>query len=59
MAKWQKCEFGKTCGKYLGHVVENGTVYTDPDKISAVQTWEKPENINEVRQFMGLASYYA
>ena len=58
MAKRQKCEFGKTCIKYLGHVVENGTVYTDPDKTSAVQTWLKPENIKEVQQFMGLANYY-
>ena len=59
MAKWQKCEFGKTCVKYLGHVVENGTVYTDPDKVSAVRTWPKPQNVKEVQQFMGLANYYA
>ena len=59
MAKWQKCEFSKTCVKYLGHVVENGMVYAEPDKVSAVQTWPKPENVNEVQQFMGLANYYA
>ena len=39
MAKQQKCEFGKTCIKYLGHVVENRTVYADPDKVSMLQTW--------------------
>ena len=33
-------------------------VCADPDKVSAVQTWSKPENIKEVQQFMGLASYY-
>ena len=59
MAKWQKYEFGKTCVKYLGHVVEIGTVYADPDKVSAVRTWPKPENVKEVQQFMGLANYYA
>ena len=59
MAKRQKCKFGKTRIKYLGHVVENGMVYADPDKVSAVQTWPKPENIKEVQQFMGLAYYYA
>ena len=59
MAKRQKCEFGKTCIKYLGHLVENGMVYADPDKVSAVQTWPKPENLKEVQQFMGLANYYA
>ena len=34
-------------------------MYADPDKISMVQTWPKPENIKEVQQFMGLANYYA
>ena len=48
----------KTHIKYLGHVVENGMVHADPDKVSAVQTWPKPENIKEVQQFMGLANYY-
>ena len=59
MAKRQKCEFGKTRVKYLDHVVENGTVYTDPEKVSTVQIWPKPETIKEVEQFMGLANYYA
>ena len=34
-------------------------VYADPDKVSAVRTWPKPENVKEVQQFMGLANYYA
>ena len=34
-------------------------MYADPDKIGAVQTWPKPENVKEVQQFMGLANYYA
>ena len=59
MAEWHKCEFGKTCIKYLGHIVENRTVYTDPDKVSVVQSWPKPKNVKEVQQFMGLANYYA
>ena len=59
MTKHWKCEFGKTHNKYLGHVVENRTVYADPDKVSTVRTWPKPENVKEVQQFMGLANYYA
>ena len=47
-AKRQKCEFGKSRVKYLGHVVENGTVYADPDKVAAVRTWPKPQNVKEV-----------
>ena len=43
----------------MGHVVENGTVYADPDKVAAVRTWPKPTTVKEVQQFMGLANYYA
>ena len=59
MAKRQKCELGRSCVKYLGHVVENGIVYADADKVAAVRTWPKPTNVKEVQQFMGLANYYA
>ena len=45
--------------KYLGHAIENGTVYANHDKVAAVRTWPKPTNIKEVQQFMGLANYYA
>ena len=44
--------------KFLGYVIKNRMVYTNPDKVSMVQTWPKPENIKEVEQFMGLADYY-
>ena len=59
MAKCQKCEFGRSHAKYLRHVIENGIVYADPDKVTAVRTWPKPTNVKEVKQFMGLANYYA
>ena len=55
----KKCEFGRSYVKYLGHVVENGTVYADPDKVAAVRTWPKPTDFKEVQQFMGLVNYYA
>ena len=59
MAKCQKCKFGRSRIKYLGHAVENGIVYADPDKVAAVRTWPKLTNVKEVQQFMGLANYYA
>ena len=56
MARCQKCEFGRSRVKYLGHVIENGTVYADPDKVAVVRTWPKPTNVKEVQQFMNLAN---
>ena len=35
-AKQCKCEFGKRSVKYLGHIVENGTIRVHLDKVAAV-----------------------
>ena len=57
-AKQQKCEFGKRGVKYLDHMVENGTIHVDLDKVAAVQTWPAPTCVKEVQQFLGQANYY-
>ena len=57
-AKWRKCEFGKRSVKYLGHIIENGTIRVDLDKVAAVQTWPAPTFVKEVQQFLDLANYY-
>ena len=44
-AKLKKCEFGKPCIKYLGHVVSSGEVHVDQDKVDAVANWEAPTDI--------------
>lgn len=43
---------------YLGHIVSARGVATDPQKIQKVVGWTTPQNISEVRQFIGLTSYY-
>ncbi|XP_037834631.1 uncharacterized protein LOC112450568 [Kryptolebias marmoratus] len=43
---------------FLGHKVSAEGVATDPQKIQRVQEWPTPRNVREVRQFVGLASYY-
>jgi hypothetical protein len=37
--KGKKCELFKTEIKYLGFVVSNGGIKTDPDKVSVVKNW--------------------
>ena len=44
--------------KYLGHVVSEKGVSTDPDKIKAVTEWPQPTTVTEVRSFLGFVSYY-
>ena len=57
-AKQGKCAFGKHSVKYRGHIVENGTIRVDLDKVAAVQTWPAPTCVKEIQQFLGLANYY-
>ena len=44
--------------QYLGHVVSNEGVSTDPDKIKSVTYWPQPTTVTEVRSFLGFVSYY-
>ncbi|MCG8044577.1 MAG: RNase H-like domain-containing protein [Candidatus Thiodiazotropha endolucinida] len=56
--KPSKCEFFKTNVKYLGHVVSEEGVRTDPDKIEALASWPAPSNVKELRSFLGFTGYY-
>ncbi|NBK90378.1 RNA-directed DNA polymerase, partial [Listeria monocytogenes] len=57
-AKLKKCKFWLEEVAFLGHVVSKHGVSVDPAKIEAIQSWEQPKSVTEVRSFMGLAGYY-
>lgn len=54
----EKCNFFRKSVKYLGHVVSENGVKTDPDKISTLTTWPRPNNIRERKSFLGSTGYY-
>ena len=54
----KKCRFFQKQVTFLGHVVSEKGVSTDPEKTEAVEKWPTPKNIKEVRSFLGLCSYY-
>jgi hypothetical protein len=56
--KPSKCILLQKSVKFLGHVVSEEGVHTDPDKIVAVQNWSTPRNDKEIKSFLGLCSYY-
>ena len=56
--KPSKCDFFKKEIKYLGYVVSEEGVSTDPDKIKFVTEWPQPTTVTEVRSFLGFVSYY-
>ena len=56
--KPKKCFLLQTEVRYLGHVVSQNGISTDPDKISAVKKWPTPQSVSDVRSFLGFVSYY-
>lgn len=60
--KWQvkmtKCSFAQRQLRYLGHIISEAGVATDPDRIQAVLQWPLPVSVRELRSFLGLAGYY-
>nr|XP_055074659.1 uncharacterized protein LOC129454170 [Misgurnus anguillicaudatus] len=54
----EKCSFFQTSVRYLGHIVSQHGVSTDPSKIEAVKTWPKPQTLKELKSFLGFAGYY-
>ncbi len=44
--------------KYLGHIVSEKGIETDPEKIPALKTWPKPNNLKDLKTFLGFCGYY-
>ncbi len=49
--KTSKCEFFRREVVYLGHVVSEEGIKTDPTKIQAVKDWPVPKSAKDVRNF--------
>lgn len=57
-AKLSKCEFWLKEVYFLGHIISQGGVSVDPSKVKDVLSWKTPQNILDIRSFLGLTGYY-
>ncbi|XP_044313310.1 uncharacterized protein LOC123037311 [Drosophila rhopaloa] len=54
----EKCQIVKQELLYLGHRVTSQGIGTDPDKVAAIAQLEPPATVLELRQYLGVASWY-
>nr|XP_061833859.1 uncharacterized protein K02A2.6-like [Nerophis lumbriciformis] len=53
-----KCEFFQLSVEYLGHVIDARGLHTAPSKVRAIVDAPPPENVSQLRSFLGLLNYY-
>ncbi|KAG2190801.1 hypothetical protein INT47_010410, partial [Mucor saturninus] len=58
VANLKKCEFNKKELIFVGFQISAQGILPAPHKVKAVKDWPVPTNVQEVRQFCGLAQHY-
>jgi len=54
----KKCKFHQTKIEYLGVILLQDTIETDPTKTKGVAQWLEPRDKREVQQFLGFCNFY-
>jgi hypothetical protein len=57
-AKLNKCQFWLKEVSFLGHIISEGGISIDPNKVKDVLSWNTPQNVLNTRSFLGLIGYY-
>jgi len=53
-----KCTFASNNIKIFGHVVVDGLIYPDDDKIAAIAAWTPPKTKKQLKSFLGFTGYF-
>ena len=56
--KLEKCAFEQEEIEYLGIIIGKGQLCMDPKKLHAVLNYPMPQNITDIRAFLGFTGYY-
>ena len=53
-----KCKLYQTKVSYLGHLISQDGIATDPEKIETLKSWPIPRNSKDLHSFLGFTSFY-
>ena len=53
----EKCHYGQSELKFLGHKFTKESVFTDRDKVTAILNMPQPTSVTQLRQILGMAHY--
>ncbi|KAK7906968.1 hypothetical protein WMY93_015580 [Mugilogobius chulae] len=53
-----KCQFCRPQVTYVGHIVSEHGIATDPAKVEAVTRWKQPTDLPSLQSFLGFCGYY-
>ena len=56
--KPEKCAFEQKRIKFLGVILEEGTIQMDPSKIKGVANWPAPRTVKDIQAFLGFTGFY-
>ena len=56
--KQKKCALFLNKVEFLGHVINSDGIKVAHDKIDAAKLWPKPETVQDMQAFLGLAIFY-
>lgn len=54
----EKSKFCMRSLKYLGHIIGNGQIKPDPDRIKCIEDIQTPKTVKQVRRFLGMTGWY-
>ncbi len=63
VVKLTKCKFAQREVKFLGHVISQNKIKTNPEAVDAIKQWTKPQQtgkkaLTAVRGFLGMVGWY-
>lgn len=58
-ASKEKCKFMQDHVEYCGHLISGEGLHQSPKKVEAIADMPPPENVTQLRSFLGMVQYYA